>query len=121
LTAIVYEIFLILLVIVIGFLAALLSSPWIQNEYLMAVLTLLFSGESKAFAVASLGLYCAAYILPLLILWIIYAGFAGSEKLKIFFVQFVSQIKILTSAVFLSAGIGIIYFALQYNQVYQTL
>ncbi len=88
-----------------GWFATLLGLIYPKNEYVFILFSHMMAGENKRFALASLGFYSLFFILPLVGVWWMVMRMKGNEKSD----NFVSKLKIVSSAIFLSVGLGILY------------
>lgn len=92
-----------------GFLLTVFSSVWGQNYYIFLMFSRMIATEEGLIKFLPFVCYSIAYCLPLFLSWLAILIVMRSKKTRMFLSKSISIIRIGTSAIHLSLGIGILW------------
>ncbi|VAX35428.1 hypothetical protein MNBD_UNCLBAC01-627 [hydrothermal vent metagenome] len=103
---------------IVGAVLMLLVLVWPQDEQIFVIFSSVVAKTESKFAILLLVVYSVAFVLPLVCVWVMVLWVAFNQKAQTLLEKFVSQRKIIFSAIFFSVGLGLMYFVIiSLNQV----
>ena len=98
--------------IISGFLLTIFSSIWPQDYYMFLMFYYWVSKMDILLSVSSFIWYSMGFVFPLLVAWLIILMLISSQRLNKFFVQGISYVRIITSPIYFSIAISLIYLSI---------